>query len=63
MHMEEKKTFDNEKIGKGPNMLRKEVFGPENQVVVKLSLGYLMCLIGEAYLTFSDKYKVGTFSY
>lgn len=43
---EKKKRLIMKKIGKGPNILRKEVFGPENQVVVKLSLGYPMCLIG-----------------
>lgn len=42
MHIEERKCLIMKKIGKGPNMLGKEVFDLENQVMVKLSLGYPM---------------------
>lgn len=57
MHIEERKCLIMKKIGKGPNMLGKEVFGLENQVVVKVSLGYPMCLMGDAYLTFSKTFS------
>ena len=57
MHIEERKCLIMKKIGKGPNMLENGVFGLENRVVVKLSLEYPMCLMGEAYLTFSESFS------